>query len=518
MAKVSELIAEIQQTEASGGDASALRQYVTDKGYGQKLPPPPPVRQPQKGSGSPLAIPGEIASAFNRGIMDTADFLGPGTINAGLSLAGVDARLPTFGGAFRENVPGAEGGFMDEGMGRDAAQGFGAAMTAAPSMVSVPRNLATAGGSAAELLGFGTQAAPGVSQAAAQAANMSGDLTGGPASEIIRRADELGWPLSFGDRTGNRTIKGIESAIESTPMVANPMHNINDRRQEILRDTAAEAMGLPKGTRLTDDVIGDVATGLSDEFTSLQGLDDMPVTETFADSLIATQNSAKTRLFSDPQIEETINKVFDKIDDSGRLTVSNYQDMTSELKAKVRQAWKGDSPDPYFAESLAEIIESLDELAMNNVDPSALSKLKRARARWKALSTLEKSRSIHESGEVSGPLLANYLRRTDKPGYGRGGNTSDLYEAARMSKAFPSRPDSGTAGRQLINNMLQNPTSSALSLLVSPAVSTLSNAFVRGPSGVERLARAVSPHRAPLMAAGRQLGNELFGEEENTPY
>ena len=259
-----------------------------------------------------------------------------------------------------------------------------------------------------------------------------------------------------------------------------------------------------------------MADRLSAEFTSLTDLDQIPVGDEFVDDLIAVQNSSRKRLFTDPQIDKTVNKIFDKIDDVGDMSVTDYQDMSSELKAKARQAWKGDSPDPYFGESLGELVDALDELAMNNVDPNALTRLKKARAQWRALSVLEKSRAVHESGDISGPLLANYLRRTDKGGYGRGKNTSDIYEAARLSKAFPSRPDSGTASRQFINNLLQNPVSGGVGLAMSPLVSTLSNAFVRGPGAIGRLSGA--SYSPPLMAAGRLGGGALERDEEERRY
>ena len=54
------------------------------------------------GNYSPLSVLGEFASAGNRAVMDTADFFGPGAINAGLRLAGSDHQIPTFAGTFDE--------------------------------------------------------------------------------------------------------------------------------------------------------------------------------------------------------------------------------------------------------------------------------------------------------------------------------------------------------------------------------------------------------------------------------
>lgn len=113
------------------------------------------MQSQQQGSMSPLSVLGEGASAFNRSVMGGLDFLGPGTVNAGLRLAGVDYQLPTFSGAFAQ-TPGASGGFMPPGMARDITIGAGSAAPAAFGAYPVAgRNIASPLGAAAEFLGAG---------------------------------------------------------------------------------------------------------------------------------------------------------------------------------------------------------------------------------------------------------------------------------------------------------------------------------------------------------------------------
>jgi len=132
-------------------------------------PKPAQEPPPQRGSYSPLSIGGEFASAANRGVMDTLDFLGPGTINAGLRLAGSDYQMPTFAGGFNQ-IPGSAGGFMPEGAGRDVVRAAGTTLPAAASLTPVAgRSLASGRGALEELLGFGTQKAPTASVTASQA-------------------------------------------------------------------------------------------------------------------------------------------------------------------------------------------------------------------------------------------------------------------------------------------------------------------------------------------------------------
>ena len=470
---------------------------------------PPPAPEPT-GDYMPRSIAGEFAGAANNAVMDTLDFLVPGSINAASRLMGFGSPLPTFSEGF-SNLPGANEQFMPSGTARDVVRAAGSTLPAAGSLMpSVGRNLASTRGVLAEIGGFGS-ASPGATQVARAATDQA---LNPKVAAMAERADEIGWPITPGDRSGSVTLKKLESAIDSFPMVSNPMHRIATKRQGILNRNAAESMGLRGDTALTSDVMGSTAEDISGTFKSLEGLDPLSVSDEFVDSLVGTQTAAKTRLFSDPQIEKTINRVFDMVDEQGVLKAEDYQSLTSQLKSKIRQAWKGDSPDPDFAQSLGEIVDALDQLALNDMNPAALSKLRDARSRWKALTTLEKSRSVRESGDVSGPLLANYLRRTDKGGYGRGGNVSDLYESARMSKAFPNAPDSGTAGRMLFQNMIANPVGTALGALASPLTTTAANTYMHGGGALQRTGRALSPKAGQLGSYfGRGFG-ALLEEEE----
>jgi hypothetical protein len=63
----------------------------------------------------------EFAAGANRSVTEFIDFLGPDTANAALSLAGSDIRVPTL----TESIPGIQGGFMEEGLGRDIVSSAG---------------------------------------------------------------------------------------------------------------------------------------------------------------------------------------------------------------------------------------------------------------------------------------------------------------------------------------------------------------------------------------------------------
>jgi hypothetical protein len=334
----------------------------------------------------------------------------------------------------------------------------------------------------------------------------------GVGAGMVGRADKLGYPLSPGDRTGLKALKVLESAIDSTPMPLNPMHRMGTQRQKMMNRASAQAIG-EGGDTVTDEALGSAAARIKEIFESLKLERGIPVNEEFAGRLVDIQDSSKARLFVDNEISDTVNKVFDAIDRYGYLSPADYQSMTSQLKGKIDQVFRGKahSIDPDYGKALGEIVEVLDDLAESAMSGEALKQMRRARAQWKALKAVE--HGARESGDVSGPLVANYLRRTDKGGYLRGRNRSPLYETARMSKAFPARPDSGTAGRLSLSPQ------GMMSLAMSPLTSTAANAYMYGGSALSKLGSAI-PERAPMLGAAPLTGRALGGmeEEERVPY
>ena len=96
----------------------------------------------------PLA---ELASAANKSVFQMLDFLGPNNVNAVMQLVGSDKRVPTLEGAF-----GDDGGYMAEGLARDAVRGLGQALPVMGGMTPVVgRNLASAKGITEEAVGLG---------------------------------------------------------------------------------------------------------------------------------------------------------------------------------------------------------------------------------------------------------------------------------------------------------------------------------------------------------------------------
>lgn len=140
-----------------------------------------PATQEDSLADDALDVLGEFAAGANRSVTEFLDFIGPDTANALLSLAGVEARVPTLTGALEGT--GIQGGFMDPGLAREAVAAAGQALPVAAGAKAVPgRDVTTATGAIAELLGAGSAA---VTQPIARGAEAVSEVVE-PVSRAVR--------------------------------------------------------------------------------------------------------------------------------------------------------------------------------------------------------------------------------------------------------------------------------------------------------------------------------------------
>lgn len=142
-----------------------------------------------------MSIPGmrplaEFSSAANRQVLGALDIV-PGAINDVLAMTGTDYRMP----GFEQNL-GSQGGYMDEGLGRDVVQSAGSVLPAALGGGALIRGAAQglpAMASGAESIGAGLLRQMGTTTAKGDAAlgalSGAGSAVGGAAGEAIGGED-----------------------------------------------------------------------------------------------------------------------------------------------------------------------------------------------------------------------------------------------------------------------------------------------------------------------------------------
>ena len=253
------------------------------------------------------------------------------------------------------------------------------------------------------------------------------------------KADELGYRLTPGEIFDSKTLRQVEASLESNPLMGGPLRDIKKSRQGVVNKVAANAVG--------------------EESLGRSGVD-----------------AAHTRL---GQIFDDVlaNKESLSIDVAeGTVSGEQLQTMRTSLGAAASKAARDDSSTQAYTEALTEMVSAIDDLIGRNLSPEEMAKWAASRKQYRALKQLENANAINEVGDVSGRKLGNYLQRTDKPGYLRGNTeagASDLYEVARLSRAYAPLADSGTATRQWLQEVSKSPLSAALQLGVGRPLSEL---------------------------------------------
>jgi len=325
-------------------------------------------------------------------------------------------------------------------------------------------------------------------------------------SRLSQRADELGIRLSPGEIYESDALKRFEAGLESFPLTTSAVSGRKIQNQKILNTLATKGLG-EGGDTVTPEILDTAAQRIGDVFEESADGVSVALDDAFLNKLAAVDDAAQgTWIKSDP-IGKVIDSALDEAS-KGPLSGKRYLQLSSMLGRKIR-AWKRSSEvDPEDVFMLNDIKDALDDAFERSVPEDKLANLKEARNQWRNLSILETGNVTRETGDVSGPLLAGVLRRSDKPGYLRGRNSSDLYDAARISKAYPRLADSGTASRSMMMWLAgSNPATMIPKIGAGLVANPLARLYMYSPDMIEAMTRNL-PRSVSIPASGLMDSDE----------
>ena len=368
--------------------SQAKLQEIANRGLQDKLPPEKRaifdeavkrglVSLPETGSNTPLNIAGEGAAAFNRTIIDGIDFMTVDQVNNILQLAGSEIRIPTL----REQTDKlgvTQGNFMEEGLAQDLVVSAGQAAPAALAMTQVGgRNLASASGAAAELLGFGSARNP----AAAASKN------------LVAQGQDLGIPVLTSDVMPPKTFPGrmARDTAEKIPIAgtAGPR-----QLQQQMRNEAVGKIVNKYGVYSFDNIITSLksqknrvknAAGSVLENTSkkLDSLGDIPLTNTKAAIKGAKQGLSKKGVIKSPGALNDLQELINAIDESPQTFTSMKENRTafSDLLDSVDPAKRsqlGSNAKRVLTKVRQAMTQDMEGFAKKELSPEEFNKWKRA--------------------------------------------------------------------------------------------------------------------------------------------
>ncbi len=283
-------------------------------------------------------------------------------------------------------------------------------------------------------------------------------------SRLANRANDLNWKLTPGEALDSSGLRNLEASMESFPPTAGPMRRRKAGRQESMNRIALEAIG-ETGNDFADDALMAARARVGEVFDTVIKPKSYEIDNAFLNQLGEVEGVAKQGLLGGGDTGKIVDRVLEIASKGeGVVTGSELQQWRTTLATAASKAAKSDTATQEYTNALKNAGRAIDDLIERNLTPDELVDWKKAREQWTAIKQLEKSKAIDEVGNVRGRKLANNLSSNDLPGYYRGQNKSDLYDAARLSRAYPPMADSGTAARMSIPAMMGMTLTSPLSV------------------------------------------------------
>jgi hypothetical protein len=265
---------------------------------------------------------------------------------------------------------------------------------------------------------------------------------------VVASVNPLGGRLTPGQATGNQTLQRIEAGLESNPVTSFAMRGVKEANQVIVNRAATKAIG-EAGNSLDATVLANAEDRIGNIYkmvrtkkpVDLAGLS-KPASEIMAEAETLTVNP--NAMGSDP----LFNKALDFIT-KGAATQEELVSLSSQLGKRGKSMMTSQAGDRDLGLALFRTKDLIDDALESSLSGQTQKLFSDARGQYRNLMQLYGRGVVNEqSGDVSAKVLANNLAAKDRKGFRLGENQSDLYNAARFARAFPSIVgDSGTATR-----------------------------------------------------------------------
>ena len=211
----------------------------------------------------------------------------------------------------------------------------------------------------------------------------------------------MGWNQATGNRAAAQAV-GVDAAKLDQPAIAQAA----DRFEQVFGAGRDASVTVPVGSQ-TSQAITDAERGLN--------------------------LSSKKAFWGSGNIGDLMDHL-----QNGTANAKQLGDISTRLTAEANGEMTTPMGDRALGRALGDVKEHVEDLIQNSIqDPQAASAYAAARPQYRTYNALINRPSILNSatGDVNLNNLGKYLQKADKAGYTKGGNASDLYNAARFGQA-----------------------------------------------------------------------------------
>ena len=452
----------------------------------------------------------KIAYGFGSGAGDAATFIVPGAALARMAPAGslaANVGRAAAASPAMQVAGSALGGGVSEATDSNAA-GLAAAL-ALPLAAAAGRRIVTP---------VGRQLAP-------------------EEQRLANLAEQNGIRLTAGQATGSVPLRAAESSFTQLPFTAGPQHAIYDGQREAFNRMVLQNADV-NATRASPEVLDDAFRTLGTRFDNLvAATPQVNITPRVAAAVEAAATDYGRRLQTDvqPVFQSYVDDFTAMTANLGRPGVNavsvdgpTYQRIASGLRTAVRAY----SRNPPLRDALLELQNAIDGAMEQSTTPRLARAWRETRNHYRNLLQIDSAMaSAPATDAVAGNIpfgaLKEAVKSADRPGFARG--RGDLNDAARIGQLLASMkiPDSGTAQRSRMINLLTggaggaglgavvtgaDPVSTALAVGGSLAIPRGIQAAMNTPTAQRYLRNNMLPPGGPG-GTRQQLANLLMEQE-----
>lgn len=369
---------------------------------------------------------------------------------------------------------------------------IGATAGALQPSVSTGETLANIG-----LGGAGGMAGQKVASWIGDAVRKAGPALSAGQEKAAQLAAQLGIRLTPGQQTGSKALQKVEAALESNPMTSRPFDRLGQANQKTYNTIAAKGVG-ESADNLANDVLGRANARLGAVFDKVADATKVPLDPMrVAPRLRQVIDDTEGLIGANGSLAD--NALFKRLDgfvnETGGATREQLRNLSSKLGKAARNNMTSQAGDRELGKALFALKDIVDDEVVGTLSGAAKQEFAEALKQYRTMMQLTTRTNVvnPSSGDVNMRALASYLQQKDKGGFARGGNQSDLYNAARVAQAFPPVVgNSGTSTRSM----------GATDWLASLPMSLVSRAYLSAPSAA--MFRGVNSGTQGLLGAAAE--------------
>lgn len=301
----------------------------------------------------------------------------------------------------------------------------------------------------ADVLGAGAAARPLMRGAAGTAAAAAAAAELGPAQIAAREIQAQGGAVPRSALMDGTLVQRAQRAGRDTLSGELATKKINEQLAKQNRGVFLQKAGI-KADRATPEVLNDARERIGNEFNVVYDRDvDVPRAPIDA-ALDEIGQNMPIAEGSRNAVAEAAKKVTTSLENgNGVLSGTAAKELRAWLLRRRETAIRGQAMDA--ADSLDDMIDSIDDAVFNASPPETRFSLEKARREWRNLKAIEAATDRGTSGEISYRKLASYLARNKFTRRAYAANEPGSFEA--LARAFyeleDKFPNSGTASRSM---------------------------------------------------------------------